>query len=348
MFSSNVDAGWNAPGKESDRFTAFALQSPVGADCPTERADGTVIAASRLGSVLMRSKQGAWRIVRGPGIESLLCVLPVDLPEAELLAVGEFGTLLRKPRGQDKLVPVNTGNLPPGTLLNIAGTPASGWIVAHQAAGTVTLFRSTTLEGGSWTPLYTEKLPTNRYVGPGFFMWHTPGGMAFAVARGEIRYLDYASGQWSTRYTHNRMPVSAMTVSPKGDIGAFLMLGAIITDFVSHDNAQTWQQIKPANNLKQVPALTLNDGSLLMVNGGMNKEVIQISRDNGQTWSAQDSYPHGRTILPLKSGALLDFDKGQYGFFSIRHSGDLGANWKTEYSTFNAKAYERQEKDNKK
>jgi hypothetical protein len=65
-------------------------------------ADGSVAVASRLGTVLMRSQQGRWRALRAPGLESVLCVLPVDLPDAELVAVGEFGTLLRKARGSDQ------------------------------------------------------------------------------------------------------------------------------------------------------------------------------------------------------------------------------------------------------
>lgn len=349
MFSSKVEAGWNGPGRDASGFTAYALRSPVGADCPTERDDGTVIAASRLGSVLIRSKQGRWRAVRGTSVESLLCVLPVDLPDAELLAVGEFGTLLRKPRGMDTLVPVDIGNLPPGNLLNIAGNPASGWIIAHKAGHSVTLYRSARLEGGNWTPLVKEEIKSiYPHGGSGFYMWRTKAGIAYAVARGQFKYLDFASSQWTERWTPSHFPLGGLTVAPNGNLGAFVMLGAIVMDYTSSDDAVTWQQIKPSTHYRKMPALALNDGALLMVTGSYGKEMAEISRDGGKTWTQQGQYQDNRTILPLKSGELLDFDKGQLGFFSINRSVDSAKTWTLEHSTFDVAAYDRQQKDEKK
>lgn len=348
MFSSEVEAGWNGPAKGAESFAAYALGRPVGGECPTERADGTVVAASRLGTVLMRSKEGRWNSLRGPGIETLMCVLPVDLPDTELLAVGEFSTLLRKPRGVNKLVPVNTGNLPPGNLMNIAGSAAYGWIVEHQAGKVFTLFHSPTLEAGNWTPIFKDDATNSiRFADHGLWMWSTSGGMGYAVPRGDIRLLDFATGKWTERTTPNKFPLHALTASPMG-LSVFVMMGGYVLDYVSHDQGATWQGFKAPTHLKKVPATLTYDGTLLMVVGLTLKEELQMSKDGGTTWTVQSNYEADRPMMALRSGDLLSFDRGEYGYFSIQSSHDGGKNWKNEYSTFDTAAYEAQTKDVKK
>ena len=191
LFTGAVAPGWNEPILKDQSLERLARAATVGADCPTEQADGTVFAASRLGTILIRSPAGNWRGVHGPGLESLLRVLPVDLPDTEAIAVGELGTLVRKPRGEDVLVPIDPGNLPLGSLSGIQGSPAAGWFVKHQQGDNVTLFRSPTLDAGTWTPmLKTDARLNDRHRRSTMFLWQTPTGMGYAGTQGPIKSFD--------------------------------------------------------------------------------------------------------------------------------------------------------------
>jgi hypothetical protein len=350
LFSGAVDAGWNAPDADADVREEYARRRPVGAECATELPNGGVVTASRLGSVLMRSPEGRWRVVRGPGIESLLCVTPVAMPGAELLAVGEFGTLLRKPPGVDQLIPVDTGNLPPGNLINIAGTPEYGWIVAHQTVAGVTLFHSPTLEAGTWTVLRKEERVINpMFNSHAFWMWNTKGGMAYATYTGPIHFLDFATNKWTERTTPNNAKIIALNSSPAGDMGLLTaspsgLAGLFASVYRSKNQATSWEEIKAPFKVKMWPPLHLADGSMLMAGGMFGGAEIQISKDEGKSWVHLSKYEHGRILLPLKSGDILDFDLGQYGIFNIRHTSDGGKTWQSEYSNFDRRAYDAEKK----
>lgn len=350
LFAGELAPGWNDPiTPEAQSLERYALAKTVGADCVTERADGTVFAASRLGTILIRSPQGRWHGVHGPGLESLLCVLPVDLPDTEAIAVGEFGTLVRKPRGQDVLVPINPGNLPPGKLSGIQGSPAAGWFVRHQLGDNVTLFRSPTLEAGTWTPvLKTDAKFNDRYRRDSMFLWQTPYGMGYAGAQGPIKSFDEKTGQWSDiALPANYDRVMNVFAATNGELSMQAGTGNPIwvvteTPFVSRDRGVSWKAIpsptRPVSPWLQI----LHDGTLMMVNHGTF--TLQTSNDDGATWTMAGKLPNGGTTVPLRSGALLNIGTGQYGWFSIDASFDNGKTWTSDYSTFNHAAYEAEQK----
>jgi hypothetical protein len=351
LFAGELAPGWNEQlTAEAQSLERHALARTVGADCATERADGTVFAASRLGTILIRSPQGLWRGVHGPTLESLLCVLPVDLPDTEVIAVGELGTLVRKPRGQDVLVPINPGNLPPGILRGIQGSPAAGWFVKHQVGDNLTLFRSPTLEAGTWTPvLKTDAKFNERYRRNSMFLWQTPYGMGYAGAQGPIKSFDQATGQWSDiALPAGYDRVMNVFAGTNGDLSLQAGTGnpiwlVVETAFVSRDRGVSWKAIpsptKPVAPWMQI----LHDGTLMMVNHGTF--TLQTSNDDGVTWTMAGKLPNGGTALPLRSGALLNIGTGQYGWFTIDASLDNGKTWMSDYSTFNHQAYEAEHKD---
>ncbi|MES2016430.1 MAG: hypothetical protein V4484_08025 [Pseudomonadota bacterium] len=349
LFAAEVESGWNLP-VPKDGFEQYALSRPVGADCATERADGSVVAASRLGSVLVRSPAGRWNVVRGPGIESLLCVTPVQLPDAELLAVGEFGTLLRKPPGVNALLPVDTGDLPPGNLLRIYGNAEAGWFVAHQHGQEIKLFHSAKLEAGSWTVLRKESIAFDMWRGANsFWMWKTDAGLAYSVSTGPLRFLDFKTNQWTERATPGNDRLVALTVDPTGTMGVLTspgggFAGIFAGAFVTRDQAASWQPVNTPFKVKVVPVQRTADGTMLMNGGVFGASELQMSKDEGKTWTVQGKFELGRQLLVLKSGELLDLDLGQYGLFSLSHSTDMGKTWKMEYSNFDRRAYEAQKK----
>ena len=347
LFAGEAASGWTGPNEAAQGFEKYSLSNTVGADCATERADGTVFAASRLGTVLMRSSAGRWRGIHGVGMESLFCVLPVGMPDTELVAVGEMLTLLRKPRGADQLVAINPGNLPPGDLMKINGSPSMGWFVVHKLGNNVTLYRSSKLEAGDWTVVLNEDIGKDNVLNSdGIFTWQTDVGMGYAKKKGPFMVFENASGQWSERALppeHSYLK----HVAANGN-GVISMRCARVnslhllrdSNFISKDMGAHWTPIaqQPGNAWMQIQVL--HDGTLITGSAGTH---FSTSRDNGATWVPGGKHEN-RRFLPLRSGTLLNFDDGKYGYFSIDSSTDGGKEWFGEYSTFNRQAYEAQQK----
>lgn len=348
LFKDGTVEGWTAPRAANDRIEEYAMLRPVGSDCVTEMPDGTVAAASRLNSVMMRSTNGRWRAVRGPGIDSLLCVWPVQLPNADLLAVGEFGTLLRHEPGSATLVPVDTGNLPFGNLLRIAGDEAAGWHVALQRDRQVTLYHSPTLEAGNWTPVRSEDVGFSVWNGVNqFWMWPTAQGFAYAVSKGPLNFFDFKTRAWSERPVPNERRIIDIRTSPTGMIGLLTSPGGgfggiTAANHISYDQAQSWENIDVPFTVKISPVQQTMDGTMLVWGGAFGQPELQQSKDKGRTWTRLGDYFRGRLLWPLKSGGLLDADLGAFGISWIQYSGDGGQNWKTEYSNYDRQAAERQ------
>jgi hypothetical protein len=115
FYAREVVAGWIDARSADDLVEDYALDRPVGADAVTELPNGEIAAASRLGTVLIRSTRGRWRAARSEGLESLLWLKAVKAPDTVLVAIGEFNSLLRLDRASGKLVALETGNLPQAT-----------------------------------------------------------------------------------------------------------------------------------------------------------------------------------------------------------------------------------------
>lgn len=346
LFARTPASGWGRPRLERDLVEEYATARPLGANCATEMADGGVIAASRLGTVLRRSAQGRWAALRGPGIDSLLCVVPADLPDAELLAVGEFGTMLRKPPKENVLLPVTTGNLPAGNIVAITGNRKVGWTVGVQNGANLTVLHTPELHSGNWTPINTVDVGFSFWTGASnFWMWGDDQRMGYTVTAGPIHELDYASGKWTVLDTPNKARLSALAVEPSGAMGALTETaagagGILAGVFVSNDRARSWQPVEVPFKVKVAPIRRDYAGTMYLSGGVFGEPELQVSKDNGKTWAHAGKLELRRQLLPLRSGELLDFGGAEYGIFSIGHSADGGRTWKNEYSTFDHKAYE--------
>lgn len=350
LFGSDTNPGWTGERKAQDRVEEYARQRPVGADCATELPDASVAVASRLGAVLIGSPLGRWRVLRSAGLESLLCVLPVNLPNAELIAVGEFGTLLRKPRDSDQLLPLDAGNLPPGNLLHLAGDARVGWYLLHQKANDITLFHARQLEGGDWQAVRKESIAMSFWDGQNaIWAWHDERGTGYATSAGAMHRLDYTTGVWTQTTTPEHARLLAYRRTQGGTVGILTSpgggFGGVFAGvYYSRDEGKTWTGVQAPFNVKVSPVLQVKDGRMLMPGGVFSKAELQISSDDGKTWSHYADYELTRSLVPLSSGDLLDSDAGQYGLFTIRRSVNSGKTWQVEYSNFDRAAYELQQK----
>lgn len=327
LLTGTVSGGWNDAGAKPQALEDEVRAKPAGADCPSELPDGRVGVASRLGAVLMRSNAGQWNPIYGPGLENLLCVTPVNLPNAELLVVGEVGTLLRKPPGSDALLPIDTGNLPVGNLIQIAGNADYGWVVANHENGSVTFYHSKTLEAGSWTPIRTQAKVGANLNSNAFWMWRTKNGLAYTLRAGPIRHLDFGTGQWSERAVPT--DVSKVVASPTGEISILARSGDV---HLSRDEGATWQPIKARKTAADWPVLLTHSGHMLMPTLSHWPTGLNLSKDGGATWTVIRPFVKQRTVLPLKSGVLLDFGARNAAKTWIGSSKDNGVNWSTDYA----------------
>ena len=332
LFAPEKTVSWSGSRSDTDRAEEVAMARPTGAECVTELPDGSVAAATRMGTVLWRSPEGTWKQLASDKIETLNCVQPVQMPDADLLAFGEFGTLLRHAPGQNKLEPIDTGNLPYGNLVGLAGNMDAGWYVAVQRNNEVTIYHSARLERGEWNQVRSEKLGKWLLNQDTWFWLRDIGtGFAYTSTKGTLHLYDYASGQWSERAMPDRR-VDAMRISGSGmwslitqGYGPFAITSR--DAFVSVNQGQTWQEVTASH----IPLVQRTDGTLLRFESSlMSDTTLHASSDMGKTWTLVDAKPKSRELTPLKSGAIL----GKIMRWSVpaqfEISNDGGKSWTAE------------------
>ncbi|MQA19219.1 sialidase family protein [Rugamonas rivuli] len=338
MFGAGASPGWSGPRSERDKVEEFARAHPFGAQCAAELPDGRVAAASRMGAVLLRSKQGRWSTLNAQQTETLSCVLPVTLPDAELIAVGEFSTLLRKAPGSDSLVPIDAGNLPPGNLLRIGGNPKDGWYLMHWKGRDLTIFRARQLEGGDWQAVHKVVLPGSLSRSDAvFWPWHDARGMGFSLPDGRMGQLDYDTGKWIERKPPGKAKLAAFLHAHDGTESILVaagLLGKFPDPYFSRDRGQSWTLMVSPLKVLVSPVIPLNDGRMLMTGQVYGKRELLASSDDGKTWASYADYNFSGGPAMLPSGLMLDIQSSHQGVVTIRSSADSGKTWLQEYSTF--------------
>lgn len=350
VYDREVDAGWVGPRDGTDKVEEYAMYRPVGAASMTEMDDGTVVAASRLGSVLVRRPNGKWTVIRSDGLESLLWVKPHVTDSSWLVAVGEFGTLLRLDR-QGHLERLDTGNLPPANLFFIDGNDRDGWYIAAQRDKEVTLFHSPVLEAGNWQAVRSESVKESFWSGSNlYWAWPTANGFAYAISAGKIRSLDFATREWKEYAAPNNSRFISVAPQGNGIIGILTSPGGgfgglFATDYLSRDGGASWEEIKSPFKVKISPPFVTRDNKLLLIGGAFGTPEIQASADSGKTWGRiSDKVSLGDEIILLPKAGLFMVSPGHgIGIFTIKHSDDGGANWTVEYSNFDRAAYDAQQ-----
>ena len=350
FFAGGVKPGWLSPTASRERVEEYALSRPVGANGLTLLKDGRVAAGSRLGTVLLRDTSGSWSAAQAPGLESILYVTAVDRPDASLLAVGEFGTLLKLDVSGTRLSPVDTGDLPPGNLFFISGHDTTGWFIAQQRGSEVTLYRSDRLESGRWTPVRREDVSFSFWHGANrFWIWETTEGFAYATSQGAMHFYRRADASWTSRTVPGDARLITVVPSPGDRLGIVTSPGGgfggvFASVYVTRDGASTWEPVQSEFKVKVNAPRILPDGTMLLAGGVFSKSELHVSKDQGKTWTPSGEFALTQDLVVLADGSLYAID-GNHGFslFSIRRSTDLGATWATEYTIFDRQAYEAQQ-----
>jgi hypothetical protein len=340
--------GWQKPRSPNDRVEEYALSSPVGADNPFELADGSVVMGARLGTALLRLPDGKWSGISSDGIEALLCVRPGDTPETHLVAVGEFGTLLRAERGSKRFVKVAPGNLPPGNLLFVAGDSQRGWVVVLQSGRDIQFLRSATLEAGQWTALRKISLESSFWSGgEQFWVWSHPKGFAYATGDSGLNFHDLSTGQWTQRSVPKGNRIIGIAADQGEHIGILTspgggFAGAFASQYFSRDGGANWADLKTEFKIKVAPPRRAGSGELLTMGGVFSSPELHASADDGTTWQKRSEFRLDQDLSILPGGLMLAASRGGLGIFSVRVSQDQGKTWRTEYSNFDRQAYEAQ------
>jgi hypothetical protein len=350
LLQGEVSEGWVTDRSKQDRIEEYAMSRPVGLGSPEELEDGTVIAGSRLGTVLIRLPNGRWKAIRSDRLATLHYAKPVKLASSRMVAVGELGTLLHLPRDGKMLVPLDIGNLPPGNLLFIDGDSEHGWYVVHQLGSVITIYRSMKLEAGDWQPLRQEIVKDSFWSGKNkFWVWPTPQGLGYAVSNGSVNQFDYSSGEWQSFKAPKGSSLLDVVSNPDGFLGILTSPGGGITGiftsaYVSKDGGATWREIETKHNLKLFAPIQLTSNRLLaatLANVSSGLAELNVSYDGGATWikTAGDYSAHEK-IIPLQGGRMLAVNPASNGIFLISFSDDVGANWRLEYTNFDNAMYE--------
>lgn len=353
LLKGETSRGWLEPRNAKDSIEEYALSKPVGFDNPREFDDGTIIGASRLGSVISRHPVTKWSVFRSERLESLFCATPVNLPNARLVAVGEFSTLLRLPREGRVMVPVDVGNLPPGNLLFIDGDEAFGWYVAHQRGADLSLYHSLNLERGDWRLVRKEDVGFSFWNGKNnVWIWHTDRGLAYAVSAGSIHHLEYATGEWRTFKAPDDRRLMDVVPSPDGSIGILTpagggFAGVFASMFLSRDGGATWREIASKNKIKSSAPIPVTSKTILatsIANAFSPQLELNASHDNGATWEARPNYRVGEKLVPLRGGRMVSIQPGFSGIFTVAVSDDEGKTWRVGFSNYDERLDQSQKK----
>ncbi len=351
--------GWTSPRDPNDRTESLAQLIPVGVEGMTELSDGTVVAASRMGTILVRDPKKGWRSYRTGRLESLLCLRAVESAETLLIAGGEFNTLLRVD-AMGNLVPIDPGNLPPGNILYLDGNATEGWVVAHQGQEAMTFFRSSQLEKGDWKATKSHPLPSGfwsalfKATPERFWFWDLPEGFGYITTTGNAWIYDRKAVKWTECFRINTSPVVALAASSPTFLTLVLETGHQSVRgrpginisknggrfFESVDTPADFRMLlerqdTPPRFIGAAP-VQLADGTLITwCSYPVERAALYRSTDNGATWKPQEqTFLQGTHLVSLPKSGLFAVADGTHskGESVIYHSDDGGKTWKVEFS----------------
>ncbi len=348
--ASKTITGWTGPKDPMDISEESGLIHPVGATALTELPNGEVAAATRMGTVLLRDRNGDWRRVTSGRLESLLWIAPYEEGDSRLLAAGEFNTLFRMDRNEH-LHAVDTGDLPPGNLFFITGNNVAGFFIAQTRGNDVFIYRSSALVNPKWEQIRQEKIGMSFWSGmQSFWAWPTSKGFAYATSKGGIHIYDYAAKSWTHRKAPNERSLSVVNAYP-GDIWGIMTSpgggfgGVFAKTHYTRDFGETWIETNSPYSVKVSAPKITPKGTIIETGGVFGKTGIQASHDNGKTWRQVTEKPVlADSFWVMPTAGLFLITDGRMGVETIEQSSDEGATWRVERTTFNRELYKQQKK----
>ncbi|MBI5926194.1 MAG: hypothetical protein HY836_11395 [Aquabacterium sp.] len=343
MYAEHVNgSGWDSRRDPADRTEEFALETPAGANALCELSSGEVVAASRVGSILVRNWVGKWRRIGIDGLESLLWLKPVEEPGNRLVAVGEFNTIVKV--GEDWIPQrLSAGNLPPGNLIYVDGNSKVGWYVALSTRNKVTIYRADSIDKGDWKPVRAADVSYSMWNGASnFWAWPTAEGFGYALSNGELHWFNFSSGNWTQTSAPERRRISDVQPSPNGALGLLSSPGGGLGGFFAGvhftlDRGKSWQTIDSPFKVNEKAPVLLASGALLMQGSALSEKDLYYRAQSSDAWTKMSANVYiSEQLVELPTTGLFAIDDGSTasGYASIRRSIDDGRTWQIEYSNF--------------
>jgi hypothetical protein len=319
-----------------DTVEETALANPIGIQPPVPFGDGAVVFPAGASGLLLHDKSGQWSHLQADGGHAINFVRPAKAPGAPLLVAGEHG-LIAWLDGSGHFTPVARGTLPVGNILLVDGDDATGWHVIQGNGTAVDVYRSATLEGGSWQLVASEERSPSWWGKDhivSFWSWLTPTGFAYAVSAGQIHLFEAATGAWTTIDAPSRIADINPTArgvallgngrKPTQSSGRKVWVGGF-EGFESLDGGRTWTEVPMAKKLTNRPPFVTRDGAALVLrNHPFSPPDLLRSTDRGATWTeVPGAFSPRMRITQLPDGTLYGTDESR-----VQVSADDGLTWK--------------------
>lgn len=349
FYQAPVGTGWlvaEDPGHgEVERY---AMAHPQGAAGFSELSTGEVIGGTRLGTVILRSKDGRWTSHARTGqLDAIVWTTPYEVDGHIAIASGELDTLILVDR-DGSVKSVDTGDLPKGNIFFIdRSADDTQWIAGVSTAREAALYTSATLHAGRWTRMRGDNIQFSGWSGARLvWAWRRPGGVAYASSETrKIACYRYADRQWSEYDTPGGRKLSAVTVAGHDTIGVLSTpgggLGGMFSNsYYSLDCGAHWTETKSPYKVKVMPPTVLPSGRVLESGGVFGDTGMYASRVGSTQWTKLTSrVAFNENVWVLPTAGLLAVSRGAFGFEVIQHSSDEGESWKVELSSFERRPF---------
>ncbi len=327
--------GWRDAPQDSDGAELHALTHPVGVQSMVELSDGTVAAASRVGSLLLRDRNGRWATVDTGRLEALRWVAEDADPGQWIVAAGELDTLLLVTR-DGHLANVDTRGLPAGDLVFVSPMPDLSWVVVLENRDHYTFYRTETLMRPVWVAIGSEPRASDVWNDlDRIWPWRTERGFAYASSAGGIHHYDAMHGSWQS----STLPGGGVIANAASGFGGFVsVIGAASTEtadlfsstWVSTDFGATWQSVNSPFHLRPSPLESLPDGRWLAYGGSYGHYSVQSTSDQGKTWTPfGEPLQAGDRLKATPTAGIFRISDSLAAITDILHSAD-GAQWTLE------------------
>lgn len=345
LLPKNADAlvalrrpGWRDPQPAGDGAEQHALSHPVGVQSMVELTDGSVVAASRVGTLLLRDRNGRWTRLDTGRLETLRWISRNPESEHQIVVAGELDTLLASGR-DGRLRVVDTDALPAGDLVFVTPMPDLSWVVVLENRDHYFFYRTEGLDRPIWIKIGEQVRLVDAWNEHGrIWAWRTEQGFAYASSAGDLHDYEAAGGTWRATQLPDGGIITAVSTGFGGFVSVVSAASTELADlfstvWVSTDFGHGWNRIATPFHLRPSPLERLPDGQLLAYGGSYGHYSVQASADGGQRWTlrSDELQPEDR-LRATPTAGVFRISSPLSAVTDILHSTE-GAQWTPEWSS---------------
>jgi hypothetical protein len=339
--------GWETPDNSNKgAIEKFAINFPTHIYDAIELNSGHIIAATNMGSFLVRNPGGKWKwFTHTKDLNPVLALATYESKDSVFVAGGEFSTFV-KVNSKGNVTKIDRGNLPMGKIVFIDHNKNySRWYVGIETNtkgkegkihSTRSLYQSNHLDSGVWEKLasyenfvgYYYQKAVNEDVR--FFKFR----QGFGILSGKDNSMTCFNSKDNSQTT-NQIPIPAlklshMTVGAEGAIG---IVKAKRRNLYTEDCGKTWVRTSRPDDddIVTAPFLLPSKNLIQMLwNSWDGKATLWKSKEQGKedTWQENSGFK-GHPLYSSKNVGLLWHINGLSGY--ILRSTDEGKTWNLEY-----------------